>query len=152
MMKRQYMIAGIVAALAISSADIAVAQGAGGQGMRDRIAMIDADEDNRISAQEAAEWRDVVFAAMDADGDEQLTLEEYMDVQLGQGADPDQRGPRYAQKQAEKEAAFVAMDAEGNGAVSREQFLQYGAADFAAADADGDGYVTLSEFIASNWM
>lgn len=112
---------------------------------------MDADGDGRISAQEAAEWRETVFVTMDANEDGQLTLEEYMSIQLGRGADPDQRGPRYVERQAEKKAAFVAMDTEGNGVVTREQFLQFGADEFTAADANGDGYVTLPEFIAANW-
>lgn len=151
-MKISYVAAGLVAVLAATSADVTLAQGGGGQGMKDRFETIDADGDGRISGGEAAEWRETVFLTMDANEDGQLTLEEYMSIQLGRGADPEQRGPRYDEKQAEKEAAFTAMDSEGEGAVTREQFLQAGEAEFKAADADGDGYVTLPEFVAARWM
>ncbi len=53
------------------------------------------DGDGRLSAAEAAEWRETVFVIMDADDGGTLTRKEYMTIHLGQGADPDQRGSRY---------------------------------------------------------
>ncbi len=50
-----------------------------------------------------------------------------MAVQMGRGSDPEQRGPRYEEKQAEKDAAFTEMD------------------------VDGDDYVTIKEFTAARW-
>lgn len=150
-MKIQFGFAALAAILVAVGPTVSFAQG-GGQGMADRFQALDADGDGRLSAVEAAEWQETVLVAMDADEDGQLTREEYMAVQMGKGADPDQRGPRYEEKQAEKDAAFTQMDDEGDGLVSREQFLEAGAKNFIKADADGDGYVTMPEFIAARWM
>lgn len=114
--------------------------------MAERIAQIDADGDGRISGAELMDWRETVFAAMDADGDETLTRAEYMAVQLGRGADADRRGPRYEQMQAAKAAEFDAMDQDGDGRISHDQFIDAAAAAFIAADADGDGALSGAEF------
>lgn len=149
-MKSELKFAVLAAMFLAIGPNMSVAQG-GGQGMADRFAALDSDGDGRLSAAEAAEWREAVFGAMDADDDERLTREEYMAVQMGRGSDPEQRGPRYEEKQAEKDAAFTEMDAEGKGFVTREQFLEAAAQNFADADVDGDGFVTMPEFIAARW-
>lgn len=107
---------------------------------------IDADGNGAVSGAELMEWRDMVFDAMDADADDALTRDEYMAVQMGQGADPGQRGPRYEEMQAIKAAEFDAMDDDGNGMVTREQFTDAAAAMFLDADTDGDGALTQTEF------
>ncbi len=99
--------------------------------------MLDADGDGRLSAAEAAEWRASVFDAMVANNDGQLTREEYIAVQMGRGSGPEQRGPRYEEKQAEKDAAFTAMDADADGFVTREQFLEAGEKSLAALTPTG---------------
>ena len=144
-------IAALVAMFLAVGPTVSFAQGGGGQGMIDRFETLDADGDGRVSAAEAADWRDTVFVTMDSDDDGQLSREEYMTVQLGKGADPEQRGPKYEEKQAEKDAAFTEMDKDGDGFVTREQFLEAGAAEFARSDADGDGYMTMQEFIMARW-
>ncbi len=149
-MRSELRFAALAAMLVAIGPNMSFAQG-GGQGMAERFQVLDADGDGRLSAAEAAEWRESVFGAMDADDDGQLTREEYMAVQMGRGSDPEQRGPRYEEKQAEKDAAFTVMDADADGFVTREQFLEAGEKSFAEADADGDGYVTMPEFIAARW-
>lgn len=111
-----------------------------------QFGMIDADGNGSVSGAELLAWRDMVFDAMNADGDDALTREEFMAVQMGQGADPSQRGPRYAEMQAAKAAEFDAMDNNGDGTITREQFTDGAAAMFLEADADGDGALTPSEF------
>ena len=66
--------------------------------MMERFQMIDADTNGQVSASEAAEWHETVFSAMDADGDGKLDRKEFMAVQFGRGADPEQRGPRFAER------------------------------------------------------
>ena len=120
--------------------------------MTERFQMLDVNGDGQVSAEEAAEWHETVFVTMDADDDQQLTREEYMAIQLGQGADPDQRGPRFAEKQADKDARFTMMDADGDGFVTKDQFLADGQSSFEASDTDKNGAVSMPEFIAARWM
>lgn len=116
--------------------------------MLERMEMIDADGDGMIQRAELTDWRETVFDAMDADGDDALGRNEYMAVQLGRGADPENRGPRYVAMQAAKAAEFDAMDAEGDGVVAREAFVAYAGEKFDAADSDGDGALAPAEFQA----
>ena len=147
------IVVSLASVLAVLGADISLAQsGGGGRGMMQRFEALDENGDGQISASEAAEWRDTVFVTMDSDDDGKLTREEYMEVQLGQGADSDQRGPRYAERQAEKDAQYTVMDADKDGFVTKEQFMSNGQIQFSSADADKDGVVTMPEFIASHWM
>ncbi len=120
-MKSELMCPALAAMLVALGSNMSLAQG-GGQGMADRFQVLDVDGDGRLSAAEAAEWREAVFGAKDANDDGQLTREEYMAFQMGRGSDPEQRGPRYEEKQAEKDAAFTIMDEDADGFVTREQF------------------------------
>jgi Ca2+-binding EF-hand superfamily protein len=122
------------------------AGGSVGPMMAERLAQIDTDGDGRIGGGELMEWRETVFSAMDVDGDEVLTRDEYMAVQFGRGADADQRGPRYEMMQQAKAAEFDAMDADGVGRVTRDQFTDMAASAFLQADADGDGALSAAEF------
>lgn len=135
--------------LCIIGAGTGNAQSGGGRGMMERFQMLDADTNGQISASEAAEWHETVFLTMDADEDRRLDHKEYMSVQFGRGADPSQRGPRYAERQAQKDARFTEMDADGDGYVTRDQFLANGQRRFAAADADKSGSVSMAEFRAA---
>ncbi len=116
----------------------------------DRFDSLDENSDGMVSTAEASEWREAVFNAMDANENDALSLEEYMGLQLGQGADPSQRGPRYAERQAAKEAEFRLMDADTDNSVSRQDFMEFGQQTFATNDTDGDGLVGLREFIMSH--
>jgi Ca2+-binding EF-hand superfamily protein len=123
-----------------------------GGGMAERLEMLDGDGDGLIQRAELMEFREGVFYAMDADGDDSLTREEYMAVQFGQGADPDARGPRYAEMQAHKEAEYDAMDSDGDDAVDLDMFMGFAEANFDAGDADGDGALTPAEFRSMHGM
>ncbi len=140
----------LASVLCIIGAEAGYAQSGGGRGMMERFQMIDADTDGQVSASEAAEWHETVFAAMDADGDEKLDRKEFMAVQFGRGADPAKRGPRYAERQARKDARFTEMDADGDGYVTHKQFLAYGQRRFAAADVDKSGSMSMAEFRAAH--
>lgn len=144
------VIAGCAAVLCLATTSVVVAQG-GGRGMMERFELLDDNGDGRVTMEEATLWQDGVFNVMDSDGNEMLSRAEFMEIQLGRGSDPDQRGPRFAERQAEKEARYTAMDADGDDAVSRAQFLADGEARFQATDANGDGAMTAPEFAASHW-
>ena len=119
----------------------------GQRGFMRRFAIVDVNSDDRIGADEAAAWRESVFAAMDADDSNDLTMEEFMAVRMGKGEG--RNAERKKKKQAKKQARFKPMDKDSSGAVSIAEWMDAGKASFAKADADGDGNVTPWEFRAS---
>ena len=118
----------------------------GQRGFMRRFAIVDVNSDDRIGADEAAAWRESVFAAMDADDSNDLTMEEFMAVRMGKGEG--RNAERQKKKQAEKQARFKPMDKDNSGAVSIVEWMDAGKASFEKADADGDGNVTPWEFRA----
>jgi hypothetical protein len=116
---------------------------------RGRFAMIDANEDGVITAEEAASAADDVFTAMDADDDGMLTKEEYMSVRMGPqlGRNPE----RQQQRQAAKEARFDEMDQDGDGSITKAEFLTLAEKHHMSADADKDGKITPWEHRRRNW-
>jgi hypothetical protein len=147
-MKLSRQIVFAVAAVLTASGSALYAQSGGGM---ERFQTLDASGDGKVTAQEAGAWHESVFLVMDADQDGKLTQEEYMAVQLGRGADPAQRGPRYEERQAEKAARFTHMGGGKEGFVTEEQFLADGQARFVAADLDKSGTLTPQEFAATRW-
>lgn len=121
-------------------------QGQMGQGMAMRLQGIDTNNDGKLQGGELMAWRESVFDAMDADGDDTLTKAEFMAVRLGPGADPDRAGMRADQMQAMKAAEFDAMDTDRNGRIDRDQFVDAAAAAFTTADTDRDGALSAAEF------
>lgn len=153
-MKRNRQILFALSALALVANMPAIhAQTGGGmgRGMMERFQTLDADSDGQVTLQEASDWQEAVFLAMDGDEDGKLTKEEYMSVQMGRGADPAQRGRRYEERQAEKAARFTQIDDDSDGFVTKEQFLADGKARFAAADLDKSGTLTSQELATARW-
>jgi hypothetical protein len=153
MMTKRSMLpaAALLGLLALDAPEVAAQAGQGqgrGAGLQERLAMIDSDGDGLIQEAELVTWRETVFLTMDADGDDTLTREEYMAIQLGRGADPEARGPRYEQMQAAKAAEFDVMDADGGGSVPRDAFIAHAVEQFDAADANDDGALAAPEFRA----
>ena len=116
------------------------------QGLMTRMGAIDTNDDGVISDDEAADQVESVYAAMDADDDGELTMEEYMAVRMG----PQNGGNEDRQKamQERKKARFGEMDTDKSGKVSKVEFIAAGKARFDAADTDKDGKVTPWEFRA----
>lgn len=120
--------------------------GPGGGMGPSRMALVDANHDGFVGADEAAAWHESVFAAFDADGDEVVTREEYLAGHMGYGPGT---GPRSAQMAQQKEARFKGMDKDGDGKLTLEEFLAYAAERHKTADKDGDGKVTVWEYRAA---
>lgn len=109
-----------------------------------RFMVVDANDDGRISDDEAAGQRELVFIAMDADEDGELTEVEFMAVRMGPGQGRNEE--RMKARQEAKRARFAPMDADKSGKVSKAEFMAEGKARFLQADADKDGNVTPWEF------
>jgi hypothetical protein len=118
--------------------------GENGRGFMRRFAMIDGNDDGRISDDEAAAQRETVFLVMDADDNGELTEVEYMETRMGPGDGRNET--RMKARQETKRARFAPMDTDKSGTVSKAEFMAQGKARFAKADADGDGIVTPWEF------
>jgi hypothetical protein len=102
---------------------------------------MDADGDGQISREEFRPPEDRAgmgpFKRADADGDGAVTREEM-----------NAAGAEHAQQmQAKMTARFNAMDADGNGVVTGEEAANHA---FARMDADGDGFVTQEEARAAH--
>jgi hypothetical protein len=130
--------------MALGLALPATAQQGQGAMMRERFDSIDENGDGSIDAAEAAAWHDLVFAAMDENDDGALTLEEFMALRMGGGAG--MNSLRQQARQEQKAARFPEMDADGDGILSRQEFMSGGESHLLAADGDGDGLVSFEEF------
>lgn len=116
---------------------------------RGRFPIIDADENGVVSAEEAASAAEDVFAAMDADDNAEITMEEYMTVRMG--PQDGWNKARQAAREEEKTARFGVMDTDKNKAVSQAEFIAGAKARFEAADGDKDGKVTPWEWRSQQW-
>lgn len=109
-----------------------------------RSAAIDTNQDGQVSAEEAAERAADVFAGLDVDESQDVTLEEFMAYDTGMPLEAGQQ--RMEQRRQRREARFQQLDANGDGRLTREEFLNHFRQQFAEADTDGDGRVDPFEF------
>ncbi|MBC7311049.1 MAG: hypothetical protein H5U11_01025 [Rhizobium sp.] len=116
---------------------------------RGRFPIIDADDNGVVSAEEAASAAEEVFAAMDADDNAELTMEEYMLVRMG--PQDGWNKTRQAAREKEKTERFGEMDLDKNDTVSQAEFIAGAKAHFNAADGDKDGKVTPWEWRSQQW-
>lgn len=117
-------------------------------GDRDRVRAHDQDRDGRIGRQEFDAWHSDAFARMDADGNG-LTREEYFSSRLGAGPYGASNSSR---KQTMQERAllrkterFRVMDGNGDGVVTRTEFMKFGELHYLEADANDDGQLSFKE-------
>lgn len=106
---------------------------------------IDTDADGIISASEASQHASTGFAQFDADGDDQISEDEYQDsapVMMPMGRRNTER------LYVNRSARFKAMDADSDGMVTLAEFMAKAQSSFEAADANKDGKVTVWEFRA----
>ncbi|MGB7287484.1 MAG: hypothetical protein WBC71_11175 [Salaquimonas sp.] len=109
-----------------------------------RFAILDQNDDGRISDDEAAAQRESVFYAMDNDDDQELTEDEFMSLQMGRGAGRNK--DKMEAHQLKKKARFAPMDTDSSGTVSKAEWMAEGETRFATADSNDDGIVTPWEF------
>jgi Ca2+-binding EF-hand superfamily protein len=112
------------------------------------LAGIDTDQSGDVSAEEASAHAEVMFAAMDANGDGALAQDEMGAGRMGMMR-PWGMMPGMEERHA---ARFAAKDGDGDGKVTMAEFLAAEKAQYDAADADKDGKVTPWEMRAAMWQ
>ncbi|UYV36261.1 EF-hand domain-containing protein [Rhodobacteraceae bacterium D3-12] len=143
-MKREYVIAGIVAASIVAGAGMATAQGKQGHGrgmgpMMPEFSELDANGDGNLTQAEMEAHAKAKFDAADTDGNGKLSAEELLEA--GKKRKEERRA-----KRAEK--MLKRLDTNNDGEVSFDEMPgQQTQADrmFSRIDADGDGNITEAE-------
>ncbi len=115
---------------------------------RGGFAQVDRDQNGTVTAEEAADHAEAVFSALDLDDDGGLTPDEYMATRMGWGGGFNPAAEEA--RQARKKARFDPMDGDGDGVVTRAEFIAVAREHFEAADKDGNG-VSPWEFRAQVW-
>lgn len=137
------------------------------------MSMFDTDQDHMVSQAEIRQHIDTRFDAIDQNHDGELSLDELKnarpDMPMGAGtpsgmAPPDGRGPkgpppdgkgpgamrgdRTAMMDARMADRFKAMDTDGNGIVTRDEFQAMESKRFEGLDKNGDGLISQDELAA----
>ncbi|MDT8854601.1 EF-hand domain-containing protein [Paracoccaceae bacterium Fryx2] len=151
----------IAAGIALAGGGALAQTGTPGQNF---MAVWDLDADGRVTVAEATEQRGNVFASFDADEDGRLTGAEYdlldearANARERNGMGHDMRGKGFGRGQglglgmggngsANAGMERVFNDADGDGMVSRDEFLARASDWLAMMDRDGDGAVTAQDF------
>ncbi|OCW56563.1 hypothetical protein AWJ14_16595 [Hoeflea olei] len=146
------MTAGLSALAILALATGAFAQqgmGLGRNAQNSPFNAIDTDGNGLVSKSEVAAWSDAVFAAMDADSNGSLTIQEYMAVRMGPGGNG-QGGnlARQEERQSAKASRFMAMDLNRDSKVTHEEFTGFAAAQFDRADTGKTGQITRQQWFA----
>ncbi len=144
-----------VAALAVLTVSVSSAfaqdqqgggQGGGGQGGRGggMLGRYDTDHDGKISLAEYEAGRAMQFKRMDADGNGSVSFAE-IDAASAQAA---QRGGAMADMMKARNDALKAADANGDQAISADEFKAYSDAEFKKLDTNNDGFLSADELQA----
>lgn len=118
-------------------------------GAQDRLRDQDRDRDGRINQAEFRTWHEQTFATMDADNSGGFTLQEFQQSRLGpgprSGVSASRRQRMEERAQLRKTERFRLMDGNGDGIVSRNEYMNFGELNYLDADADDDGRLTFRE-------
>jgi hypothetical protein len=108
------------------------------------MAIVDANGDAVVSADEASVIASSHFDLLDPDGDDTVTRAEFLAApRFGAMGGAMMQGPLFEQR---RNGRFDTMDADSDGSVTFDEFLAAAQATYGDADADGDGTVTVWEF------
>ncbi len=121
--------AGLLAVVAVSPAE---AQRTGNPA--DLLLRADADGDGRVSVEELRAARDTMFGRLDRNGDGVLTSDDR---------------PRLEAAKRRLEGLREQMDADGDGQVTKDEFVNGPTPFFTQADTNQDGFVDAAEIEAA---
>lgn len=133
----------LAAMLALSAVYPVSAQTTAGRGDR-AMSQWDADGDGKVTLDEARAQRGTVFDALDANGDDDLTATEIEEAQQRLRERLPNLPPR--RREIDLASALSALDSDGNGKLTKAEYLDATPRWFERRDANGDGVLTASEF------
>lgn len=120
--------------------------GRGRRFQRRSFVAIDANDDGKVTAEEASAHIEMMFLRIDTDEDGVIVEDEFTAFRRGPGRGLNKE--RQAARVKFKKERFAALDADKDEKVTRVEFLEAGRQRFADADADNDGKVTPWEYRA----
>ena len=109
----------------------------------------DLDEDGVVSLEDITTRRGDVFLTFDADENGALDAEEYVYFDEARANDMENNGGHgqgNGMRRASEGMTLAFNDTDGNGEVSREEFLAHASDWLAMLDRNGDGGVTTADF------
>ena len=108
----------------------------------------DLDTNGRVTLEELIEKRGDVFYAFDGDENGELSADEYVYFDEARKADMDGQADATGTKKRKMQIGmtFAFNDANGDGAVSREEFLSRSIDWLSVIDRNGSGDVTSEDF------
>jgi hypothetical protein len=122
-------------------------------GTQDRLRTYDRDGDKQVNRVEFEDMHKDMFGKMDADGNG-LSLEEFHAARFGAGPYSNTNSQRQMlmreQANLRKTERFRIMDGNGDGIVSREEYMRFGEHTWLEADANDDGRLSWGELQAYN--
>jgi len=116
-------------------------------GAQDRFRQHDQDGDGRLSQGEFRQWHERAFNAIDGDNSGAFTLQEFQYARFGPGPQGSARNRQRIEERAQvrKTGRFRLMDGNGDGVVSRNEYMNFGELNYLDADANDDGRLTFRE-------
>lgn len=118
-------------------------------GTQDRLQTFDRDRDGFIDRPEFQQWHESSYDAINAGGNDGFSLQEFQAVRLGPGPISDTTGAQQQQNQeraqVRKAEQFRLMDGDGNGIVTRTEYMEFGEQNYPRADSNGDGKLSYAE-------
>lgn len=122
-------------------------------GTQDRLRTFDRDGDHQVNRVEFEDMHKDMFDKMDTDGSG-LSLEEYHAARFGAGpysnANTQRQMLMREQANLRKTERFRIMDRNGDGIVSREEYMRFGEHTWLEADTNDDGRLSWGELQAYN--
>lgn len=128
--------------LTVGSVYAADDKGYGKRGGGKAFERADTNGDGVVSAEEIAAAREARFDKMDVDGDGYLTE---ADREAAKAKHEAKRADRMEKRRAKREEHRAEIDTDGDGKISREEFMAAESGRLAQMDADGDGNITKEE-------
>lgn len=117
-------------------------------GSRDRLRTFDRDRDGSIDRSEFQQWHISSFDALDSDGDGGFGLQEFKAMRFGPGPlgnNSRQRQLSEERAQLRKTERFRLMDGNGDGIVTRAEYMKFGELNYLDADTNDDGKLSYGE-------